>query len=140
MIKKYEDACREAGLSEEKIHKIRAAFDKEKKKLKRLRENKNKQKIAFVPLSDIKSESDDTDWDIADDFDLEMVVINNLMLEKLRFELSLLEKADRDFILMCFDSDFSIVKYARKKNIPFQTLQGRRDRLVQRLRKKLMFI
>ena len=55
MIKKYEDACRQAGLSEEQIKKIRQVFDDEKKRLKRETIEKAKNHIWFIPISELQN-------------------------------------------------------------------------------------
>ena len=62
--------------------------------------------------------------------------MNNTLLEQLEYELSLLEVKDRELILMCFDPTVSLREYARRTDIPLTTLINRRDRILNRLKKK----
>ena len=139
MIKKYEDACRQAGLSEEQIKKIRQVFDDEKKRLKRETIEKAKNHIWFIPISELQKHCVwmDQEWEIPDaDTDVEETAMNNTLLEQLEYELSLLEVKDRELILMCFDPTVSLREYARRTDTPLTTLINRRDRILIKLKKK----
>ena len=64
MIKKYEDACREAGLSEDRIKEIRNVFEVEKKRYERREKQKRQNNVWLVSVSELENEFKEFEWDI----------------------------------------------------------------------------
>ena len=138
---KYEIACREAGLSEEKTAEIRRFFDAEKKKLKRRKVAKEKCGYTFFSTESIiefyKSGSLDS-FDIPDcNTDVEEEAIVNVELERLRVYLDEFAEEDKEFLLECFSGDFNaITRISERTGIPRTTLSSRKSRLVKQLQKR----
>jgi len=141
MIYKYEIACREAGLSEEKIAEIRRFFDAEKKKLKRENDVIEKTKFQYFSMNEaIDEERGITIYDVGDmNADTEMDAIKLWELEKLREYMSELSYEDQEFLYACFeDSRGAETRIAKKLGIPRQTVQYKKKKLIDHLRKKFM--
>lgn len=79
MIYKYEMACKEAGLSEEKVVEIRRMFDNDKKKLKRENERMEKENIRYFSMNQVEEDDDFGEYSIADPrVDVEMSVLHKM--------------------------------------------------------------
>jgi len=129
MNKKYEDACRNSGLSKDEIAKIRNAIDNEKKKLKREKIYRKERGIIFVNVDDIT--------DFSDDLDIEELAINKVMLKKLDDILNDFPVADREFILSSFSGDRGFLsRYAKEHGINRSTALRKRDRLFEKIKNK----
>lgn len=139
MIYKYEMACKEAGLSEEKIKEIRQIFDTDKKKLKRENEYLEKNDIRYFSISDVDQDAEDIgDYSLIDtSVNVEMDVIKKLEMEKLMCYLNELPVDDREFLYLCFgevkENDTAI---AKKLGLPRTTVQSRKKKLLTLLRNR----
>lgn len=138
MIYKYEMACQEAGLSEEKIKEIRQIFDTDKKKLKRENEAMEKYGITYHNIFDVDPEYDFLSYQIKDEsVNLEQDMIKNWEIEQLMRFMQEFSENDRKLLLLSFESakvnDSSI---AKELGIPRTTLQSRRKKLIEKLQKR----
>jgi DNA-directed RNA polymerase specialized sigma24 family protein len=138
MIYKYEMACKEAGLSEEQTAEIRKFFDGEKKKMKRDMERRERAGIVFNSLRGLVEEYDLDEYEVPDQsFDMEEMILHKLELEKLNECMDELPVDDREFLFALFSGGYGTEsELARHMDIPRQTLQRRKDRLVKQLREK----
>ncbi len=138
MIYKYEIACREAGLSEEKIREIRQLFDNDKKKLKRENESMQKNEITYFNIFAVDPEYDFAVYEIEDpSTNVEMDVIKKWEIEQLVRFVKELPKDDQEFLHLYFEEvDASDTKIARKLDMPRTTVQSRRKKLMDKLRKR----
>jgi DNA-directed RNA polymerase specialized sigma24 family protein len=138
MIYKYEMACKEAGLSEEQTAEIRKFFDGEKKKMKRDMERRERAGIVFNSLRGLVEEYDLDEYEVPDQsFDMEEMILHKLELEKLNECMDELPVDDREFLFALFSGGYGTEsELARRMDIPRQTLQRRKDRLVKQLREK----
>lgn len=138
MIYKYEMACKEAGLSEEKIKEIRQIFDTDKKKLKRENEAMEKYEITYYNVFDVDPEYDFLAYEIKDEsVNLEQDMIKNWEIEQLMRFMQEFSESDRKLLLLSFESakvnDSSL---AKELGIPRTTLQSRRKKLIEKLQKR----
>lgn len=138
MIYKYEIACKEAGLTEEKISEIRKFFDGEKKKLKRSIQYREEEGIVFNSLTVMAEEYDgDEDNSLDAGFDLEETVIHAMELQRLNMCLSELSVDDREFIYAVFSEERgTIARISRETGIPRSTLVDRKERILRTLKEK----
>lgn len=141
MICKYESACKQAGLSEDKIQEIRRFFDSEKKRLKRRREAHDKCGYSFMSVQDLIENRDGWDietFDIPDgSTDVEAEICHKMDLEKLDVLLMELSEEDREFLLTCYEhTDISDVKLSEMLDMPRSTMRSRRERLVRLMKKR----
>ena len=111
MRKTYENACREAGLSEEQIREIRRVFSGDCTRQKTRNRAMQESGYFFVSVSDPTAWEDREDGDepsfedyqIADEeTDVEETAIRHLQLEELDGALARLPKGDREFLLELF--------------------------------------
>lgn len=136
MIYKYEIACKEAGLTEEKIAEIRKFFDGEKKKLKRSIQYREEEGIVFNSLT-VMAEEYDEDNSLDAGFDLEETVIHAMELQRLNMCLSELSVDDREFIYAVFSEERgTIARISRETGIPRSTLVDRKERILRTLKEK----
>lgn len=135
MKKKYEDACREAGLSEKEIREIRKVFDSDRKALKREHKYQKRYGVEFRSLS--ASDDSGEELDIEDpDMDVEEIALHNIRLEKLRVFLEELQEEDREFILDCFESSrVQTERICNKYGITARQIFYRRQLIMTMLRK-----
>jgi DNA-directed RNA polymerase specialized sigma24 family protein len=138
MIYKYEMACKEAGLSEEQTAKIRRFFDAEKKKLRRDVEAREAEGIVFNSIATFSNDEEDSEtFELVSDVDLEETMIHQMDLEKLNKCLQELSADDREFLYALYGNGYGAESHlARVLGIPRQTLQRRKERLLQTLREK----
>lgn len=143
MIYKYEIACREAGLSEEKTEEIRKFFDAEQKKLKRLNEKMENSGLFTVSVNAIDSDCYDYDvdtYDIEDPtMDVENIVIKKMELSVLRSCMEELSQDDKEFLLACFTGERgAIMELAKKLGLPQTTVSSRKKRLFEQVKKSFL--
>lgn len=107
MIYKYEQACKEAGLSEEQTAEIRRFFDAEQKKLKRRNEAMKRNDISWFSISDAMEELGmESDFDIPDaSANVEDEVLHQMDLERLRGIMSDLSPEDQEFLQVYFEEE-----------------------------------
>ena len=142
MLKKYEDACRKANLSEAEIHELRKMFNQDYSRNYRRKKAKAECGIYMESLSSVYGSSPDEPTkmrDVPDErIDIEAEVIHKIDLEALHTHLQLLPEEDRIFILECFDDEITFMDLVRKYGIPRTTLRRRMERIIRELRKKMM--
>lgn len=139
MIYKYEIACREAGLSEERIKEIRKIFDDDKKKLKRENECMEKNDITYYSVFGVRPEYEDMEaYDIEDpSVNVEMEVIRKWEIEQLARFMKELSVDDRKFLYLYYEENgANDTMIARKLGIPRTTVQSRKKKLLKKLRKR----
>lgn len=143
MIIKYEIACREAGLSEEKTAEIRKFFDAEKKKLNRRRETRKENGIYYLSIEGMQECTDYEDqdtYDIADlNTDVEATAIHSWNLERLNQLLDELPENDKEFLLACFAEERgSECELARRMGVSRDAVRWRKEKLVKILKEKFL--
>lgn len=136
----YEMACQEAGLTEEQIAEIRKFFDREKKKMKRDLQAREKQGIGFHSLEDLEEKNGRDCGNGCDaGFDLEEMVIHRMDIEKLDRCLNELSMDDREFIYAIFSMQRgAIAKISRETGTPRTTLNDRKKRILRTLKEKFL--
>ncbi len=136
MKKKYVDACRKAGLSEEQIIAIEKVF---KHDLDRLWYEKKKMEKYGVFNFNCSEASEDGKMQFEFDagISLEDDYIHEYELQRLHEALSLLEEDDRELLYAFFDRDTVFAEYARKTGEHRSKLLRRKDKLVKQLREML---
>ena len=111
MIKKYEDACREAmennELTAEEVKEIRRFLDGEKQKVRRQKEYREKHGMVFNSLQGLASGCDGIDeYELSDpSVDIEEMYFRQLNMERLQECLEMLSEEDRTLILTAGDGD-----------------------------------
>ena len=139
MIYEYELACKEAGLSEEKIKEIRRMFDAEKKRLKRRKEAKERYGWGYISIDGMtfKTERDQGTLDIPDpNTNVEQEVMEQCEMEQLRELLNALAPEDKRFLMdyyQCKHGEKMAV--AEKYGMTIQQANYRKNKLLERLRK-----
>ena len=139
MIYEYELACKEAGLSEEKIKEIRRMFDAEKKRLKRRKEAKERYGWGYISIDGMtfKTERDQGTLDIPDpNTNVEQEVMEQYEMEQLRELLNALATEDKRFLMdyyQCKHGEKMAV--AEKYGMTKQQANYRKNKLLERLRK-----
>jgi hypothetical protein len=141
MIYEYELACKEAGLSEEKIKEIRRMFDAEKKRLKRRKVAHDKCGWGFFAIEDLMVGSilhRKGAFDIPDaGMSVEEEIIHRLDLERLNKLLEEMDPDDKEFLLDCFESRKGTDNAAQEKHgLSRGQVQYRKRKLVNMLREK----
>lgn len=138
MIYKYEIACKEAGLSEEKIKEIRKVFDDDKKKLKRENACMVKQEITYFNIFDVDPEYDFMAYEIVDaNVNIEQDMIKKWELEQLMRFVKELTIQEQEFITAYFEEvGANDTKIAKKLGLPRTTVQSRRKKLLEKLRRR----
>lgn len=136
MYWKYEVACKEAGMSEEEVKKIRRIFDDDRKRLKykdRIIEEMQYTRISID--AEMDSEEREKLFEIPDpNTDVENEAIWNLNMEKLQECLELLSPEEKDVLLIFYDKNVSISKYAKEKGVSRQSLYRVHDEVFDRLK------
>lgn len=139
MIYKYEIACKEAGLSKEQITEIRKVFDVDRKRLKRETRTMEEENIQFGSVDDINGNYEEVDKrDIEDtNVNIELDYIKKWELEQLNRFLSELTEEEKEFLLAYYeDAKSSDSRIALKLGLPRTTVQSRRKKLLEKLRKR----
>ena len=134
MIYKYEIACIEAGLSQEKIAEIRRMFDKEKKRLKRENQSMEKNNIRYFAVDNVKDGNEFDQYAIVDlNVDVEMEAIKKSELIKLKKVVLELTEDEREFLRICYeDARESDTRISKTLGIPRQTVQYRKKKLLMK--------
>lgn len=139
MIYEYERACKEAGLSEEKIKEIRRMFDAEKKRLKRRKIAKEKSEWGYFSIDGelFKTERDQGTMDIPDpNTNVERDVIEQCEMEQLRELLNALAPEDKRFLMDYYQGEYGEkMVLAEKYGMTIQQANYRKNKLLERLRK-----
>ena len=137
MIYKYELACREAGMSEEKIKEIRKIFDDEKKRLKREREYMAIHNIGVFSPDAVQKDGEIIGYEIPDMIlDIEAEFVRKMELEELRKVIQMLSDEEREFLNICFeDVKNSNRRIAKQLGIPRTTVGDRKQKLLKKIRK-----
>ncbi|MDO4648458.1 MAG: hypothetical protein Q4B26_07385 [Eubacteriales bacterium] len=137
MIIKYEMACKEAGLSEEKTAEIRRMFDADNKRVKRMRERKEREGISWVSVTDMSREEAE-DFELEDmNVDVEGSVIHSLTLHELRGYLMELPEEDREFLYDCFaDCPDANKRVAEKYGMTIGKVRYKKLKLIELLRER----
>lgn len=138
MIVFYERACKEAGLSEEEIAKIRRVFDSEAKRNKRDREAKEKEGIVITHLEAYRdSEGEEIALPVYQE-SVEETILKEMELQALRECLSELPEDDRKFLFAIFSGERgALAKIEKETGIPHNSLIYRKEKLLKTLRKKM---
>lgn len=141
MIIKYEIACREAGLSEEKTAEIRKFFDAEQKKLNRRRESRKGNGVYYLSIEGMQEcaeYEDQNTFDIPDlNTNVEETAIHTWELERLNQLLNELLEEDREFLMACFAEERgSECALARRMGVSRDTVRWRKEKLVKMLKEK----
>lgn len=143
MIIKYEIACREAGLSDEKTAEIRRFFDAEQKKLKRRKEAKDKSKLCFLSVEEMAEKVQDDDistYDIPDpNMNTEEMAIHGVELSVLKSCMDEWPEEDREFLLTCFEGERGVImELSRKLGISQAMVSYRKKCLFNKIQKEFM--
>ncbi|MBO4834541.1 MAG: hypothetical protein J5483_00355 [Lachnospiraceae bacterium] len=131
---KYEKACVEAGMSEERIKELRKMFDADRKRLKR--ENRSMEDTGSYCVS-LNLLVEKGGFEIPSSISVEETAIKNMYLEKLRECLKELDISDRDLVIAYFDTSVNFSQYARERGAKRADLIYRVECIVRQLRKKM---
>ena len=137
MNKKYEAACREAGLSEEAIQQIRRVFERDKEKMKYEREQV--EKYGYYPFYFCENEeSRKLVYELVDNRPtIEENYIHQYELERLQIELKNLSQEDRDLLLAFYDQEVTFTDYVKSVGGNRSKLLRRKEKLLKKLRENL---
>lgn len=141
MIYKYEIACKEAGLNKEQINEIRKVFDVDRRKLRREQDRMEQENIRFGSVDDIDYNFEDVDGrDIEDtSFNIELDYIKKWELAQLNRFLDELTEEEREFLIVCYeDAKLSDSRIGQKLGLPRTTVQSRRLKLLEKLKKRFV--
>ena len=107
MIFKYEMACREAGMTDERIREIYNLFNADYQRLFRRKKAKERSKLDFLAVEGMRGpDGEFGTFEIPDEsVDIEEEIIHKLELERLREVLAMLTEEDRRFILEYFEGE-----------------------------------
>lgn len=138
MLYKYELACREAGLTEEKTKEIRQMFDTEYKRLKRRKQRQKKYGISAISVTDMSGTENECDYELEDpNNNVEEIVLHKMDLKDLQRHLQELPEEDRDFLYDYYScGDKPLVYMSEKCSLTKNQVRYKRDRLIMLLRNK----
>ena len=138
MIYKYEMACKEAGLTEEQIAKIRQVFDSDYKRLDRRQKAKERYGIGWISVTDLSGANEEADFDLEDtDTNVEEEVLHRMSLCELRNYMQDLPDEDRVFLYDCFSDRPDNLKWVTEKyGMKREQVKYRRRKLIQLLRER----
>lgn len=137
----YEEACKEAGLSEEQTKKIRNVYHSAKRIRERDKKLREKYGISFShlePSEDRTEITEDMKYLELEDCDvcLEDIVEKKIMLEKLGAALDELSDEDRRFLLLLYSPEYGTeTSLAEQMGVSRRTVQRRKNSLLKLLRK-----
>ena len=103
---------------------------------------KLKKTVTTISLDEIIDKNEDfrvKDFIRDDNIDIENDIEKKIELEKLKNALLQLNKDEYKLIKALFFEQKSIREYARMINKPFTTIQGRKDKILRKLKKILKF-
>lgn len=141
MLYKYEIACQQAGLSEEKTAEIRRMFNAQYQKLYREKVTRNRLNCEVWHMEDLYGrDGEKGTCEIADpSVNVEEELIHQLDLEKLREVLAELDPEDGEFILEYFEGENKFLnRMAEKYGLTRNQVIGRKRRILKKL-KSLFF-
>lgn len=138
MLYKYELACREAGLTEEKTKEIRQMFDTEYKRLKRRKQRQKKYGISAISVTDMSGTENECDYELEDpNNNVEEIVLHKMDLKDLQRYLQEFPEEDRDFLYDYYScGDKPLVYMSEKCSLTKNQVRYKRDRLIMLLRNK----
>lgn len=138
MLYKYELACREAGLTEEKTKEIRQMFDTEYKRLKRRKQRQKKYGISAISVTDMSGTENECDYELEDpNNNVEEIVLHKMDLKDLQRYLQELPEEDRNFLYDYYScGDKPLVYMSEKCSLTKNQVRYKRDRLIMLLRDK----
>ncbi len=139
MIYKYEMACRDAGLSEEKTAEIRRFFDAEQKRLKRKKKAMERNNITWFSISDEMEELGmESDFEIPDaSVNVEDEVLYQMDMERLRGIVSELSSEDQEFLQVYFEEKrCGEGRVMERMGITRKKARCWKDRLIKLIRKR----
>ena len=136
MIYKYEIACKEAGLSEEKTAEIRKVFENDRKRLKREQQRMAEENITYFSIDSVETGEDMEGFDISDPkADTEAFAIRNWELFKLKEYVAELSVEDAEFLLACYqDAKESDERIAEKMGLTRNQVRYKKKMLLKHLR------
>lgn len=100
--------------------------------------NKKENRIVWASLESVNEEGHELKEMFLDDFDLEGSYIEKEDINSLKDELSKLESEDRNLLLMSFQGYGGLKEYSETTNTSYFACRRKRDRLVKKIRKKLI--
>ena len=139
MIKMYEAACKNAGLTEEQTAEIRRMFDADYKRLARRNKAQTRNNIVTVSVTAITAEYDELgDFEIPDDSNNpEELVLKEIELMELRELLNEYSEEDKDFLLGCFDAEMGCAAAGEKLGLTKNQAHYKKTKMLEELRKKM---
>ena len=139
MLYKYEIACRQAGLSEEKTAEIRRMFNAQYQRMYREREARKRSVFEFWYTEDLYGrDGEKGTYEIADpSINIEEELIHQMDLEKLREALKELSPEDREFILEYFEGENKFLnRMSEKYGLTRNQVIGRKRRILKQLKSR----
>lgn len=139
MLYKYEIACRQAGLSEEKTAEIRRMFNAQYQRMYREREARKRSVYEFWYTEDLYGrDSEKGTYEIADpSVNIEEELIHQMDLEKLREVLKELSPEDREFILEYYEGENKFLdRMSEKYGLTRNQVIGRKRRILKQLKSR----
>lgn len=139
MLYKYEIACQQAGLSEEKTAEIRRMFNAQYQKLYREKVTRNKLNCEVWHMEDLYGrDGEKGTYEIADpSVNVEEDLIHQMDLEKLHEVLAELDPEDREFILEYFEGENKFLnRMAEKYGLTRKQVIGRKRRILKKLKSR----
>ena len=139
MIKRYEDACVMAGLSEEQTAAIRRIFDADYKRLDRRKKAQERNNVVIMSVTTMVADFEEVgDYEIPDDtYNPEVLILHEIELAELREHLSELDDEDRQFLLDCFDSQIGCAAAGEAIGLTKNQAHYKKVKLLEELRKKM---
>ena len=137
MLWRYEQICREAGMSEEAIHEIYNMFNASYQQLWREKQARKNSPYEFLSLDGLKSPAgDDKTYDIPDEsVDVEAEVLHRMELQRLQEVLAMLHPEDREFILDYFQGEGAFLDdLAARYGLTRNQAIGRKRAIIRLLR------
>ena len=138
MFIKYELACKEAGMKEEDIAKIRRMFDASYKRLKRRKLSQKKEGLSFISVSDMSGQDNEFDYELEDtQTDVEELACQSIMLSDLRKYMDELPEEDREFLYDYFEGyNDKNRRMAEKYGMSIRQVRYRKEKLLKKLRER----
>ena len=133
MLYKYEIACQQAGLSEEKTAEIRRMFNAQYQKLYREKVTRNRSNCEVWHMVDLYGrDGEKGTYEVADpSVNVEEDLIHQMDLEKLHEVLAELDPEDREFILEYFEGENKFLnRMVEKYGLTRNQVIGRKRRIL----------
>ncbi len=145
MKKRYEDACRQAGLSKEETGKIRKLYDADYKKLKREKDYREKNELLFDSLSSLGINSvGQKEYDIPDSTNEPLGLIlkeeedagTKRMLAVLRECLAEMDPDEAEILIRYYAGTYGIgTQMARELGMERKAFIRKAEKLLKKIRK-----